>query len=650
LGRPEAGKTTLIHYMALKLVTDVVAVPRLPLRAKFYDFQRGNQAIWRAVRAYANEISNGKITPRIIQDIPLVIFVDEVVQGDDTQLAFLLSLIKDSKNVRWVLVANGYSQLANVSAENERMLESFTTVSINELSRSSIRKLSAQWLGDEVDGEATNQLFNRVMEHIARSGLPRSGYIVSLILWTFRSGLAGELINEAVLLENIIEHMLGKMEYRGALRSEFDFTSKVAVLQELAIFLREKPRSVSKNEIVSHVISFLQRKGLRYDGAKIVDGLISCGILSEIDDQVEFRYRRFEEYFTSGYIRDNRERFDKVISGETWNGYAREMDLYTSRFRSEAFLLDEGKKKVDAIDIPAPRLNGDVLNRYLGDGGDFARAAKRLKQMKKEPMSARKIDELRDKADATVTRRRSALRKRRVNAEEQISNVRKFTDALEVYTRFIRNLEFADSADKSSHLNHCLDLWEKQTKLLITGLSDAFGDMREDIATDPKLTDDVREDITQIATDVENQVKCIIPAMIATNLYESIGTEKLSGMIKKAAENQESSLIKRLLAAFVLLDVDPTKAMELMSSDKWHRSMNEEWVSSMIESRLHKYYHEQHLAGSLRSKFEQLVAAIETRLTGTKFQSDRMKDVVVKRLAKSSIVSSMKEKSKSRRS
>jgi hypothetical protein len=443
--------------------------------------------------------------------------------------------------------------------------------------------------------------------------------------------------------------MLGKMEYRGALRSEFDYTSKVAVLQELAVFLRGKSRSVSKNEIVTHVISFLQRKGLRYDGSKIVDGLISCGILLEIDDQAEFRYRRFEEYFTSGFLRDHREKFEEIISADTWKDYAREMDLYTSRFRSEAYLLAEGRKKVDCVEIPIPRLDGDALYKYLGDGGDFTRAAKRLKKMKKEPMSARKIDELRDKADATVTRRRSSLKKRRVNAEEQISNVRKFTDALEVYTRFIRNLEFADSADKRAHLNHCLDLWEQHTKLLITGLNDALGDMKDDIATDPNLDDERRKDIIQIANDIENQVKCFIPAMVATNLSECIGTEKLSNIVKQAAENLENSLLKRLLSSFVLLDIDPSKAMEMMSSDKWHRSMSEEWISSMLESRLHRYYHEQHLAGSLRTKFEQLVAAIEARLVGTKFESDRMKDVVVKRLSKSAIVSSMKEKTSARR-
>ncbi|RYZ92735.1 MAG: hypothetical protein EOP06_03375 [Proteobacteria bacterium] len=648
LGKPEAGKTALIHYMALKLVTDSFSTPRLPLRAKFYDFQRGNQPIWRAVRAYANEISDGKITAGMVQRIPLVIFVDEVVQGDDGQLSYLLGLIKETKNIRWILLANGYGQLATVSAENEKKLASFTTVSINELSRGSIRKLSAQWLDEEVDGEATNRLFNKVMEHIARSGLPRSGYIVSLILWTFRKGLAGELINEAVLLENIIDHMLGKMEYTGALRSEFDFTSKVAVLQELAINLRKRNQSVTKNEVVATVIDYLQRKGLRYDGGKIVDGFIDCGILSEIDDLVEFRYSRFEEYFTSGYIRDNRESFNAVLAAESWNGYAREMDLYTSRFRNDAFLLAEGRKKVDAVKIPVPRLEGDALHQYLSNGGDFKRAAKRLKRMKKEPMSARKIDELRDKADATVTRRRSSLNKRKKSAEENISNVRRFTDALEVYTRFIRNLEFADSSDKRLHLDHCLNLWEQHTKLLISGLNEAFREMRDDIATDPKVDDEIRDDITQIATDIENQVKCMIPALVATSLYESIGTEKLSIIIKHAAENQESTLLKRLLASFVLLDIDPSKGMELMSSDGWHRSMNNDWVCSVVETRLHKYYLEQHLAGTLRQKFERLVAAIEARLTGTKFQSDRMKDVVVKRLAKSSIVATIKEKNSSR--
>ncbi|MEK1886058.1 MAG: hypothetical protein AAAB35_00460 [Phyllobacterium sp.] len=145
LGPPESGKTTLIHYAALKTATGLTATPRLPLRAKFYDFQKGRSAIWRAVRAYANEISDGKIAAKVIETTPILLFVDDVIAGDDLHLAYLLSLVKEAPNIRWVFCADGNTRLTNVSAENERRMEDFTTVSIGDLPRASIRKLSAQW-------------------------------------------------------------------------------------------------------------------------------------------------------------------------------------------------------------------------------------------------------------------------------------------------------------------------------------------------------------------------------------------------------------------------------------------------------------------------------------------------------------------------
>ncbi|MBY3043685.1 metallophosphoesterase [Rhizobium leguminosarum] len=646
LGPPESGKTTVIHYAALKAVTEPLKTPRLPLRAKFYDFQKGKNSIWRAVRPYANEISDGRITAKLIEQTPILLFVDEVVPGDDQQLAFILGLMNDAPNVRWVLVSDGSTRLTTVSAENEARLSGFSTVSLNELSRSSIRRLSAQWLDEDVETEAANKIFNKVMEHISRSGLPRSGYIVSLILWTLRRGLSGDLINEAVLLENIIEHMLKKMDYRGSLRSEFDFTSKVAVLQELAIFFRSASGSVTKNEVVAKVIEYLGRKGLKYDGGKIVTGFIDCGLFAEIDDTVEFRYRRFEEYFTAGYLRDNRPFYDAVVASPVWNGYVREMDIYTSRFRNETALLDDGRRKVDAVDVPKPRLEGDIFQGYLVDGGNFTLAAKRLKKMKKEPMSARKIDELRDKADASVTRRRSALSKKKNSGEVKISNARAFITALEVYTNFIRNIEFADSTDKTRHLDHCFDLWELHTKLLFSGLNDVFVEIREDMQTDPEVPDDIREDIVQISKDVENQVKSIIPRMVSIGIYHRLGTEKLTHLIRDIAENNRNSKLKRILASFVLMDIDPSKSMEMMSSGMWYDTMNEGWINSMVESKLHQYYLEQHLTGELRTKFERFVATLETRLTGTKFESDRMKGFVVQRLGKASLLVNAKERGK----
>jgi len=76
------------------------------------------------------------------------------------------------------------------------------------------------------------------MEQLQRTGLPRNGYVVALILWAIKNRSKGELLNEAVLLQNIVDFMLGRMDYTGALRSELDFTAKSAILQYLAIHFK----------------------------------------------------------------------------------------------------------------------------------------------------------------------------------------------------------------------------------------------------------------------------------------------------------------------------------------------------------------------------------------------------------------------------
>jgi len=498
VGPSESGKTSLIHYAALKSLEASVTNKRLPLRARFHDFQRGKNVIWRAVRAYANEISDAKISSSHIEKLPILLFVDEVAAWNDDQLSFVLDEIAPYKNIRLILVADGRGSLNNVSAKNEEKLKDFNTVSVNDLSRSTIRRLSAQWLGQDIETEQTNNVFNKVMDHIAKSGLPRSGYIVSLILWTLKSESAGELINEAVLLENIIDYMLGKMDYRDSARSEFDFQSKVAVLQELSTKLSDTTQSLSKNEINRFVIDFLERKGLKYDGALIVEGLIKCGILSQIDDVVDFRYRRFREYFSAGFLRDNQKVVD-IINGEDCFSYSRVLDIYTSRFRHESHLLPLGRSKLDEIVIRKPKLEGDALQSYLSAAVNLSAANRRLDKMKKEPMSARKIDEFRDKADASIRKKRSDLSIENKSAEDFLIEWRNFISALVVYSNFIRNIEFADNKDKKEHLSYCIDKWVYHAKIMMGGLNESFKEININIDSDEDLEELDRSNLKQLA-------------------------------------------------------------------------------------------------------------------------------------------------------
>ncbi len=71
--------------------------------------------------------------------------------------------------------------------------------------------------------------------------------------------------------------------------------------------------------------------------------------------------------------------------------------------------------------------------------------------MKSKPMTAAQVDQINDRAEALARDRKQRILLAS-SSVEQISNndfpLAKFMDALELYSQFIRNLEFADSADK----------------------------------------------------------------------------------------------------------------------------------------------------------------------------------------------------------
>jgi len=99
-GRAEAGKTSLIHYMAVQVANGHSDEARLPLIANFNDVARGERPLWRLVRDYASEISDNTITRALLEKTPLMVFLDDVVLLDGARLKLLMELIKQHGNVR----------------------------------------------------------------------------------------------------------------------------------------------------------------------------------------------------------------------------------------------------------------------------------------------------------------------------------------------------------------------------------------------------------------------------------------------------------------------------------------------------------------------------------------------------------------------
>jgi predicted MPP superfamily phosphohydrolase len=636
IGRSESGKTTLAHYFAVKISNGRGDTSRLPLLARFSELRRGDNSFWRLVRNYASEISDGTLNRAFVEREPLFVVVDDVDVFVQSRSDLLKELVASRTNVRWCLMARNPAGSISVEPMAEHQFPGFRAFTIRDLPRSAIRALSAKWLKADSGEDKTDELYRTVMEQIQRTGLPRSGYIVSLMLWTVQNKSKGELLNEAVLLQNIIDFMLGRMDYTGALRREFDFNSKTAVLQSLAYHFKMTEDAQPVNDVVRFVIELLQRKGLRYDAAEIVKGFIDCGILSKIADDVSFRYRRFQEFFVAGYLRDNKESMAKAVGAE-WLEYCRELDLYTGRFRHEGELLEIGWEKLSSAQAPKPSLDRVGLSQYLESSSHPELSKTQLQRMRRERLSHEQIDGLLDKADRRVAEKQEQeLEEARRTGQPTRSMQRiAYYVALEMYSQFLRNLEFVDRDAKALHLRRCLDAWELTLIHAFSIMKGAMNDVKEDVRTGPRHTGEGMsvEKRIHLMEVIEEVIKYLLPTIVAGLAYRSLGSEKLTDFIDEIAADSSVDELQRLICVFILLELDPARAIgrlgELADSGEFDR-----WTIGAVTQRLFAHYTSRPLSAELQARFEGLVAELELGLSG---QSSR-------RDAKGKIVQQMKRR------
>lgn len=632
IGRSEFGKTTLAHYIAVRMSEGAGDVARLPLMARFSSLKKGDRPLWRLVREYATEIGEGTITRSVVEKEHIFVTVDDVDLFDHERISLLQSAIAAHLNIRWcLLIRNPAGTLTN-EALAETTFEKFKIVTLRELDRGAIRTLSANFMQYDREQNETDEVFRMVMAQIQRTGLPRSGYIVSLMMWALKNKSQGEILNEAVLLENLIDFVLGKMDYTGALRREFDFQSKSTVLQNLAFHFKVAGEDQDKNSVLDFVIKFLAERGLKYDASEIVSGFINCGILYALGDSVAFRYRRFQEFFVAGYLRDNPAVLKQILDEKRWLEYSKELDLFTARFRHESSLLDYAQSILEEMDLPEPSLNAGDLDDYLSHGHnpDFTRS--QLRKMREEPMTSEKIDALLDKTERRmVEKRESEQQVAKATGKPNRSNKHlEFSVALEMYSEFIRNLEFAERGLKKAHLENCLNYWERTLRGWLSTVKEVIEHAREDLSLqednaldEPKARPNAKrvpvtsEDWRKLISFVESIVKYGLPSTVSQIAYQNLGSEKLIDFIDEMIDDDKSEPLRKLLCSFILLELSPEHAIERLSV-MIAADQHERWFLTIVTQRLTAFYSTRPLQKQFREKFEKLVVDIDLKLSGEK--------------------------------
>ena len=196
------------------------------------------------------------------------------------------------------------------------------------MSRSAVRELTTKLFRRTALTQKIDTAFDQVMERMRSGSFPRTPYMVVLLLWAVNEQKEYRNINEAVLVDSIIDVLMGKGDVAGVQRGELGYRGRTLVAQHLALRLRQND-DVSYNDTLNIVNEFLRHKGLSFRADQILREFIDYGILEEYDDHI-LSLLAFAGVLCRKDFTDDPDLLQQALAGENIQQFSGELDLYTA--------------------------------------------------------------------------------------------------------------------------------------------------------------------------------------------------------------------------------------------------------------------------------------------------------------------------------
>ncbi|RWD31820.1 MAG: hypothetical protein EOS34_22935 [Mesorhizobium sp.] len=632
VGSRETGKSSLAHYMAVLCAEGTSDQQRIPIYIDYRLLKPNLYGFKKAIGAYLSTTKTGLDVESTMKDGDFLFLLDNFDGSNIPQKKELLGFVEKYPNVRWIFYSD--ERFGGLDPKNPKanILPDFKYATIQQLPRKSIRELAHRWC--DQTGADTGKTFSTVMAQIQSGNLPRTGYMVTLLLWALHQEKKFERINEAVLLTNMVDYLLGKADFTKALRREFDPTAKEIVLQSLSAFLKEKGDFALKDEVTEFLISFFKQKGLRYAASDVLNGMLDCGILSETDGKLSFKYRCFQEYFYANLLRNDPSLLDEHTRGFEFVNYSRELDLLSGLRRQNGDLLN---RISSALATSAP----SILSGY--DSSDFdaiteAKSAlgvptKQIADIRKKRLTSEQIDDMRDAADRRLAKKAQSRKPARSVPQRPV--LKAATDepsesktasplmsppsylvAISLLGKVVKNSEFNDADEKVKATRFYIDCVMHVCLLYCGIMDDILSEDGEDDVLAGKLNGKEREVVKYILK------KVVIQAMLE-QVSDEIGTEKLYSIYERIINSNDVNSFEAVAVNNILYDLSHPGWLEY-----WRRSIaanqKREFILNLMVEKIWKSIHTRPISDGERIKVEKITDEIERMLGFPKVAKGRL--------------------------
>lgn len=635
LGDRQSGKSAIAYYAAYCLAFEPQTTYSIPVYVDLRDYKFNRYALRRAITNFYGPGPSGFNIDRAIDD-GLFVFLADNLATDESVIGKFAGHSKEFEKNRWIVF--GTPQADGVSPDrlfNENLAE-FSKYHIGELTRGGIRAFSRRWWKNDV-AEA-KAAYDMVISQLVRDGLPRTPYMVSLLLWGVQQKRDMTKINEAVLLSNIVDHLLGKADFRQSKRGVLNPVGKEIALQNLAKYLHGKGGVASENDVTSFLIEFFAKKKLAFIGGDVLDKLVSCGILRRDGDVVSFKFGCFQEFFLASLLKNDRKLLDHYLSELRFLDVRREMELLAGIRQQNDDIIEAIS---DVLDQRAPdRFTSCLISQF----DDIAQAELKigttkaqLGEIRRTRLTDDQVDEIMDEAD----RRAMGRGERKVSesldrADGNVANAAKEREAegievdqslsdgpirpsthmaaIDTLARVLRNSDFTDYDVKGPAAKRVVESWTKIFLLVMEEMHEvlkAVGERKGDPLSDSELST------------IRYIMSKFMFGLIGSAVVNHMSSPSMADTLHSLIDEGDLSSGEYLLVLFLLEDVDDNGWQE-----KWSEVIADKkrggFVIDCFVQRLLMMAQTKALDDNQAKRVSQVVSDIEKRLDWSNSQKSNV--------------------------
>ena len=569
IGDRKSGRTSLAFHMALELASGRSSRASIPVFVDIRTYKFNFYDLRRAVLSFYGPAPKAFELERSFGDGLYTFFVDNLDVYDDALLRRFAEHIRQFDKCRWIIIASPSVEGVVRDRLLAEVLPSFRRVHVGQLPRKLIRKMANSWAEDHAADR--NETFDSVINQLNRDGLPKTPYMVALVLWALEQRKGGERLNEALLLRNVIEHLLGRADFTLSTRASFNPTAKELTLEEIAWKLRDCAGFIEENELLSHLGAYFRKKRLPFSASDVLLKLIDCGILNKSEGIISFKYKTFEEYFVALRLQSEREALAAALTGLEFLKFRRELELL-SGLRQKNDDIIEVITTVLRLRVPERfvNCNSDSINRLTDKGIGAGTKKATLNQIRRTRLTDEQVDLIMDEADrravargerpisdslkeaegdvyrAALAREAEAIEADSAATEEPLRPGTHMA-SIDLLARVVRNSDFTDFEVKGPAAALVLESWIKIVVLVLEEIREIVKSV--DWGGDEKIDDKELQIINYI-------MARILMAMVGQAAVDQISSPTIAGTIASIVDELRPCGGEKALSLFVLEDTN----------------------------------------------------------------------------------------------